>query len=118
MVVRDPDPPSRFSSRKLLQFRRDGTGWLARNALYTSPRAVTPIQRGPNRLQALTPRPSKDSRLVSPMRELERDSLPSPLSAAPPVVVGGGRVGASLSKAAALVGIAVQLLGHDEEIVR
>jgi predicted short-subunit dehydrogenase-like oxidoreductase (DUF2520 family) len=48
------------------------------------------------------------------MRELERDSLPSPLSATPLVVVGPGRVGASLAKAAALVGIEVRLVGRDE----
>lgn len=47
------------------------------------------------------------------MRELERDSLPSPLSAAPLVVVGGGRVGGSLSKAAELAGIDVRLVSRD-----
>ena len=34
------------------------------------------------------------------MRELERDSLPSPLSAMPLCVVGRGRVGRSLATAA------------------
>jgi len=49
------------------------------------------------------------------MRELERDSLPSPLSAAKPlVVVGRGRVGSSLAKAAELAGIEVRLVGRDE----
>jgi predicted short-subunit dehydrogenase-like oxidoreductase (DUF2520 family) len=48
------------------------------------------------------------------MRELERDSLPSPLSAAPLVVVGGGRVGGSLARAAELAGLDVRLAGRDE----
>jgi predicted short-subunit dehydrogenase-like oxidoreductase (DUF2520 family) len=48
------------------------------------------------------------------MRELERDSLPSSLSAGPLVVVGRGRVGGSLSKAAELAGINVQLTTSDE----
>jgi predicted short-subunit dehydrogenase-like oxidoreductase (DUF2520 family) len=50
------------------------------------------------------------------MRELERDSLPSPLNAAPLVVVGGGRVGGSLAKAAELAGIDVRVAGRDESI--
>ena len=51
------------------------------------------------------------------MRELERDSIPSPLNAAKPlVVVGRGRVGASLAKAAELAGIEVRLVGRDEAI--
>src|SRR5436190_3058127 len=48
------------------------------------------------------------------MRELERDSLPSPLSAAPLVVVGRGRVGGSLARAAEVAGIEVRLAGRDE----
>jgi predicted short-subunit dehydrogenase-like oxidoreductase (DUF2520 family) len=49
------------------------------------------------------------------MRELERDDIPSPLSAAKPlVVVGRGRVGGSLAKAAQLAGIDVRLTGRDE----
>ena len=48
--------------------------------------AATRSERGPS-TSHLTPRPSKHHRLVSPMRELERDSLPSPLSADLP----GGR---------------------------
>jgi predicted short-subunit dehydrogenase-like oxidoreductase (DUF2520 family) len=53
------------------------------------------------------------------MRELERDDLPSPLSvsaAKPLVVVGRGRVGGSLAKAAELAGIAVRLVNRDEAI--
>ncbi len=50
------------------------------------------------------------------MRELERDSLPSPLSAAPLVVVGRGRVGGSLAKAAELAGIEVRTAGRDEAV--
>ena len=51
------------------------------------------------------------------MRELERDSLPSPLNAAEPlVVVGRGRVGGSLAKTADLAGIEVRLVGRDEAI--
>ena len=54
------------------------------------------------------------------MRELERDDLPSSLSAlsaaAPLVVVGRGRVGGSLAKAAQLAGIEARLVSRDEEI--
>jgi predicted short-subunit dehydrogenase-like oxidoreductase (DUF2520 family) len=48
------------------------------------------------------------------MRELERDDLPSPLNAAPLVVVGRGRVGGSLARAAEAAGIEVRTAGHDE----
>ncbi len=49
------------------------------------------------------------------MRELERDDLP--LSAAEPlVVIGRGRVGASLAKAAELAGVEVRLAGRDETV--
>jgi predicted short-subunit dehydrogenase-like oxidoreductase (DUF2520 family) len=48
------------------------------------------------------------------MRELERDDLPSPLSAAPLAVVGRGRVGRSLARAAELAGIEVRTAGRDE----
>jgi predicted short-subunit dehydrogenase-like oxidoreductase (DUF2520 family) len=48
------------------------------------------------------------------MRELERDELPSPLNAAPLVVVGRGRVGGSLARAAEATGIEVRVAGHDE----
>jgi predicted short-subunit dehydrogenase-like oxidoreductase (DUF2520 family) len=47
------------------------------------------------------------------MRELERDSLPSPLSAAL-AIVGRGRVGASIARAAELAGIEVRLAGRDD----
>ena len=47
------------------------------------------------------------------MRELERESLPSPLSATSLVVVGRGRVGASLARAAELAGIEVRLVSAD-----
>jgi predicted short-subunit dehydrogenase-like oxidoreductase (DUF2520 family) len=50
------------------------------------------------------------------MRELERDSLPSPLSAAPLAVVGRGRVGRSLARAAEVAGIEVRLAGHDDVV--
>jgi predicted short-subunit dehydrogenase-like oxidoreductase (DUF2520 family) len=48
------------------------------------------------------------------MRELERDDLPSPLNAAPLVVVGRGRVGGSLARAAEAAGIEVRTAGRDE----
>jgi predicted short-subunit dehydrogenase-like oxidoreductase (DUF2520 family) len=48
------------------------------------------------------------------MRELERDDLPSPLSAAPLVVVGRGRVGRSLTAAAERAGIEVSLVSHED----
>jgi predicted short-subunit dehydrogenase-like oxidoreductase (DUF2520 family) len=51
------------------------------------------------------------------MRELERDDIPSPLSAAKPlVVVGRGRVGGSLATAAELAGIDVRPASRDEVI--
>jgi predicted short-subunit dehydrogenase-like oxidoreductase (DUF2520 family) len=50
------------------------------------------------------------------MRELERDDLPSSLSATKLVVVGRGRVGGSLAKAAELAGIDVRLVSRDEPI--
>jgi predicted short-subunit dehydrogenase-like oxidoreductase (DUF2520 family) len=50
------------------------------------------------------------------MRELERDSLPSLLSAGPLVVVGRGRVGESLARAAELAGIDVQAVSREEAI--
>ncbi len=52
------------------------------------------------------------------MRELERDDLPSKheSSATKLVVVGRGRVGASLAGAARAAGIEVDLLGRDEPI--
>jgi predicted short-subunit dehydrogenase-like oxidoreductase (DUF2520 family) len=49
------------------------------------------------------------------MRELERDDIPSPLSTKL-VVVGRGRVGGSLAKAAELAGIDVRLVSRGEEI--
>jgi predicted short-subunit dehydrogenase-like oxidoreductase (DUF2520 family) len=50
------------------------------------------------------------------MRELERESLPlpTPLTAAPLAVIGRGRVGRSLARAAELAGIEVRLGGGDE----
>jgi predicted short-subunit dehydrogenase-like oxidoreductase (DUF2520 family) len=48
------------------------------------------------------------------MRELERDDLPSPLSAGTLVVVGRGRVGGSLARAARTAGIELRTAGHDE----
>ncbi|HSD22955.1 MAG TPA: DUF2520 domain-containing protein, partial [Solirubrobacterales bacterium] len=48
------------------------------------------------------------------MRELERDDLPSPLSAAPLIVVGRGRLGRSLAAAADRAGIEVTLVSHDD----
>src|SRR3954447_4652015 len=97
-------------------------------APYTSPRAVTPESADPIELHAPpTTRPSTHSRLVSPMRELERDSLPSPLDASPEdaspavaqgdlVIVGRGRVGGSLAKAAEIAGLAVRVAGRDEPV--
>jgi predicted short-subunit dehydrogenase-like oxidoreductase (DUF2520 family) len=50
------------------------------------------------------------------MRELERDDIPSPLSATKLVIVGRGRVGGSLAKAAELAGIDVRLISRDEAV--
>jgi predicted short-subunit dehydrogenase-like oxidoreductase (DUF2520 family) len=48
------------------------------------------------------------------MRELERDDLPSPLSATPLIVVGRGRLGSSLAGAADPAGIAVELVSRED----
>ena len=48
------------------------------------------------------------------MRELERDDLPSPLSATPLIVVGRGRVGRSLEAAAEPAGINVTLVSRED----
>jgi predicted short-subunit dehydrogenase-like oxidoreductase (DUF2520 family) len=48
------------------------------------------------------------------MRELERDPIPSPLNHDPLVIVGRGRVGGSIARAAELAGIEVRAAGHDE----
>ena len=48
------------------------------------------------------------------MRELERDDLPSPLSATPLTVVGRGRVGRSLAAAAERSGIEARLVARDD----
>src|SRR3954454_16728872 len=66
-----------------------------------------------NSTETSQPRPNQQSRLVSPMRELERDDLPSPLSATPLIVVGRGRVGRSLAAAAERAAIEVRLVAHD-----
>jgi len=58
------------------------------------------------------------SRLVSPMRELERETLPSPLSdalrGAHLAIVGRGRAGGSLARAAQAAGIEVWLAGRED----
>jgi predicted short-subunit dehydrogenase-like oxidoreductase (DUF2520 family) len=48
------------------------------------------------------------------MRELERDDLPSHLSATNLVVVGRGRAGGSIARAAELAGLDVRLVSRDE----
>ena len=48
------------------------------------------------------------------MRELERDDLPSPLSATPLTLVGRGRVGRSLATAAERAGIEARLVARDD----
>jgi len=49
------------------------------------------------------------------MRELERDDLPSPLSAATPLlIVGRGNVGGSLARAAEAAGVPVRMASRDE----
>jgi predicted short-subunit dehydrogenase-like oxidoreductase (DUF2520 family) len=48
------------------------------------------------------------------MRELERETLPSSPSAAPLVIVGRGRAGRSLARAAEGAGIEVRLAGRDD----
>jgi predicted short-subunit dehydrogenase-like oxidoreductase (DUF2520 family) len=52
------------------------------------------------------------------MRELERDSNPSPLSATSLVVVGRGRVGGSIARASELAGIDVRLVSSDDRVDR
>ena len=48
------------------------------------------------------------------MRDLERDDLPSPLNATKLVVVGRGRVGRSLTRAAEAAGVEVRLVSSNE----
>jgi predicted short-subunit dehydrogenase-like oxidoreductase (DUF2520 family) len=48
------------------------------------------------------------------MRELEREPLPSSPSAAPLVIVGRGRAGRSLARAAERAGLEVRLAGRDD----
>jgi predicted short-subunit dehydrogenase-like oxidoreductase (DUF2520 family) len=50
------------------------------------------------------------------MRELERDDLPSLSAAKPLVVVGRGRVGGSIAKAAELAGVEVRLASRDDPV--
>jgi predicted short-subunit dehydrogenase-like oxidoreductase (DUF2520 family) len=50
------------------------------------------------------------------MRELEREDTPSPLSASPLAVIGRGRVGNSIAKAAEVAGIDIRLSAHDAAI--
>ena len=53
-------------------------------------------------------------RLVSPMRELERESHPDTPPCTRLTIVGAGRVGKSLAAAARTAGIEVELAGRDE----
>ena len=48
------------------------------------------------------------------MRELERDQLPSPMNHGPLVIVGRGRVGGSIGRAATLAGIEIRTAGHHD----
>src|SRR4051812_6826194 len=115
MVVPRNDPPGGAEARKLGGFG----DWLVgqESSLYFAAGRDWKAARTRSKLHnAPTPRPSEQSRLVSPMRELERDSLPSPLNAAPLVVVGGGRVGGSLARAAEIAGVDVRLAGRGEAI--
>jgi predicted short-subunit dehydrogenase-like oxidoreductase (DUF2520 family) len=51
------------------------------------------------------------------MRELERDDIPSPLNAAKPlVVVGRGRVGGSIARAADAIGMPVRIVSRDDAV--
>ena len=50
------------------------------------------------------------------MRELEREPLPSSPSAAPLVIVGRGRAGSSLARAAERAGIEVRIAGRDDSL--
>lgn len=50
------------------------------------------------------------------MRELERETVPSSPSAAPLGIVGRGRVGRSLARAAERAGIEVRLAGRDDSL--
>lgn len=112
MVVRVPDSLDAVPGRKL-----GDLNWLGGQgpSLYF-PAAATHrawTKRFPG-ITHTTSSLSNTDRLVSPMRELERDSLPSPLKAAPLVVVGRGSVGRSLAKAAEAAGIEVRLVSGDD----
>src|SRR4029450_5624734 len=116
MVVRGSDHPAGAAGRKLHPFGGSRTGWAAKTALYTCPRAATDERRGPVKAsKLLSPAHRRqDHRLVSPMRELERDDLPSPMSAARLVIIGRGRVGHSLARAANGAGIEARLGARED----
>ena len=116
MVVRVHDRPGRVLSRKLGGSARSSNRLSGRERSLYFAAGRDSEKRGPKRTSRTDTSSIQESRLVSPMRELERDDLPSPLSATPLWVVGRGRVGGSLAKAAELAGIDVRLASRDEPI--
>src|SRR4029450_7943383 len=116
MGIVGADHPAGAADRKLRPFGGSRTGWAAKTALYTCPRAATDERRGPDKVsKLLSPaRRRQDHRLVSPMRELERDDFPSPMSAARLVIIGRGRGGHSLARAANGAGIEARLAASDD----
>src|SRR5689334_2941873 len=96
------------------------TGIRGPGATYNSPRLRPQPGRGPNRLRQFTG--TAFSRLVSPMRELERDlQTDAALAAdAPPfsrlAVIGAGRAGRSIATAATAAGLAVRLAGREDAL--
>src|SRR5215203_5512726 len=129
MVVSGSDPENRFGARKMHPLQ----GRIARhcsadravtNAAYNRPQAATPFGRGPTNTLFPSSQPTR-SRLVSPMRELEREPIPSPQSKAAGggpfddrhlAIVGRGRVGRSLARAAEAAGIRVRLAGRRDAV--
>src|SRR5688500_17821536 len=79
--------------------------------------ALPIIRPRPRPHKARTPKKlvlTEKSRLVSPMRELERDLTPNPTPEAPTVIVGRGRVGNTLARALRVAGVAVRLSSSEE----
>jgi predicted short-subunit dehydrogenase-like oxidoreductase (DUF2520 family) len=115
MVVPVADPDEGSGGRKMRTF--EPSGRLAKTPPYNPPQAVTRMGADPPHTSH---RPTTiRSRLVSPMRELERE-LPTPLSDAlgdrPLAIVGRGRVGGSLARAAEAAGIEVRLAGREDSV--
>lgn len=114
-MVSVPEPTHRIGMRNVRV-----TGIWIPVPTYNSLRLRPHPGRGPNRLGQFTG--TAFSRLVSPMRELERDPLTqaAPDAGARPfsrlAVVGAGRAGRSIASAATAAGLDVRLAGREDAL--